>query len=388
MPTYRPATPADIPAIKRAISLAFGGTEDDAGTWIERIGLDIVRTLHADDQLAATSILAPMGQFFGSKRVPMTGIAGVTVTPEMRGRSLAQEIMRRSLEELRATTPISVLYASTQGLYRRVGYEQAGHLCRVTLPLKSITGFGRTAALRPARDEDHPAIEDCYRRCVQHLNGYIDRGHYVWDRVRAPKGRTARAFVFDGPSSIDAYAYVLQDDAGLRDGRHDLSVNMHAATPEGARALLGFLAGFSSMAHNAIFYSGPTDPLLMLLPEQHFTLTRREYWMLRIADVPAALRARGYSRALKANVTLHITNDTFPDNTGAYRLAIDDGTADVERTRTATIHLDVRALAAIYTGFMDPRALARIGLIQGPDEALATLAAIFAGPPPAMSDMF
>lgn len=388
MTDYRPATADDGPAMRRALSLAFGGSEDGVGTWLDGIGLDIVRVLEVDGEIAGTAILAPMGQYFGGASVPMTGIAGVTITPPMRGRGLGATLMRHCFDEIRgAGVPLSTLYASTQSLYRRVGYEQAGHLFRARLPLKSIP-VARGAAVRDATESDRDAIANCYRRAVAHQDGHLDRGAYVWDRVYAPKGQASRGYVVDGPVGVDAYVFFQQKDE-LPNGRYNLWISdMNAATPEGAQALLAFLAGFTSMAEEAVFNAGPAHPLLMLLPEQHYSISRREYWMLRMVDAAGALTARGYAPGLRAEAHLDITDDTCGHNQGPLVLRVDDTKAHVEAGGQRRIRLDIRALTAVYTGFMDPRTLANLGLIEGAAEDLATLAAIFAGGGPSMADMF
>lgn len=385
---YRIATPNDVQAMCRALSLAFGGTEEDVSTWIDMVGLDSFRTLDDGGRIAGTALLTPMGQYFGGVSVPMTGVAGITITPHQRGRGLAARLMRACHEEVGAgPTPLTCLYASTQSLYRRVGYEQAGHLFRVVLPLKSIP-FTSGAPAREATEADRDAVADCYRRAVSHQDGHLDRGDYLWNRVYEPKGKESRGFVIDGPAGVDAYVFFQQKDE-LPDGRYNLYItDLNAATPEAARSLLAFLAGFRSMANEAVFNAGPMHPLLMLLPEQHFSMTRREYWMLRLVDVAGALTARGYPPGLRAQVHLDITDDDVSRNRGPIVLHIDDARADIATGGDARIRLHVRALAAVYTGFADPRTLANLGFMEGPAEDLATLAAIFTRGTPAMVDMF
>ena len=387
MTDYRPATSDDLPAMCRALSVAFGSPLEGVGEWLDDIGLEIVRVLEVDGEVAGTAILAPMAQYFGSVSVPMTGIAGVTIVPEMRGRGLAATLMRACLDEIKgAGVPLTTLYASTQSLYRRVGFEQAGHLCRATLPVKNIP-HARGAAAREATEADRDAIANCYRRAATHQDGHLDRGVYVWDRVYRPKGKQATGYVIDGPVGVDAYVYFVQRGDHV-DGRHDLMItDMNAATREGAEALFALLAGFGSMAHDVVFNAGPMHPLLMLLPEQHYTITRREYWMLRLVDAAGALGARGYRPGVSAEVHLEIVDD-LAHNQGSFVLSVDDTRAQVERGGEGRITLDIKALAAIYTGFADPRALATIGLVEGPADDLATLASVFAGNTPSMLDMF
>ena len=387
---YRRATADDLPALSSMLSVAFGDTPESIVEWLERSGLDSVRTLLHRGTPQGCALHIAMGQYFAGRSVPMTGIAGVTIAPEARGKGRAAELMRRCVAEIQAEgVPLSVLYASTQALYRVAGYEQAGHLWTLRVPVHRIDVAGRGAPFRPATDDDMPAIDACYARAVRHRDGYLDRTEYIWKRIRKPRVGTVRSYVLGSAGGVDAYVFFRQSSDDVPGGRHNLLItDMAAVTPDAARSLLAFLRGFSSMAVDAIWQGGPVDPLLTLLPEQSVTLTRREYWMLRIADVAGALTQRAYAPGLAASLHLHVTDDALPSNAGPIVLSIADGAGHVERGGDARIRLGVRALASIYTGFHRPESLAALGLVESPEDDLRRLGAAFAGAAPAMSDMF
>jgi len=83
-----------------------------------------------------------------------------------------------------------------------------------------------------------------------------------------------------------------------------------------------------------------------------------------------------------------VRDTTIPLNQGRYTVAFEHGRAEVRRGGTGALELDVRALAALYSGFLPPEALQRAGLLAGTAEALALARDAFAGPAPAMSDSF
>lgn len=124
-------------------------------------------------QIAGGLSLYSMGQWFGGQRISMSGIAGVGVAPEYRGMGVATELMRQTVNELYANgVPLSALYAATQELYRKVGYEQAGSYCRFSLPTRSITVSGATTELvrdhtlliRPIDLTHHEVLYHLYRQ--------------------------------------------------------------------------------------------------------------------------------------------------------------------------------------------------------------------------------
>ena len=58
------------------------------------------------------------------------------------------------------------------------------------------------------------------------------------------------------------------------------------------------------------------------------------------------------------------------------------------RGGNGAVRLDARALAALYSGFLQASALARSGRITGDPASIETLDALFAGPPPGLGDFF
>lgn len=385
---------ADLRAVARLINLCFTGPVDRTEEWARSAGVENVRVLRDGVGPPGASLMRiPMGQFFGGRSVPMVGIAGVAVGPEDRGRGLARELMERAMVELAGEgVPLSGLYASTQALYRQVGFEQCGHWCRVTLPVAQIGVRERAMAVRELTDADTPAVEACYRAFASRFNGPLDRGAYVWGRVRKYRDEAFRPFgVFDEGGRLEGYLFLAQrrkDDTG----RQDLHLtDLAFLTPRAGRRLLTLLGDYSTIVDDATFLGGPVHPVLALMPMQSYTVQRREYWMLRVLSVKGALEARGYLPAAAARLTLEVEDVLVPVNAGAWTLSVEGGRASVTRGAAPgvpAIRCGIRGLAPLYTGFFTGREAALAGLLEGPDEALDAATAIFSGGTPWMADMF
>jgi predicted acetyltransferase len=387
---YEPAqAEQDLPSIARMVSLAFGTPIDGVKEWLTRAGVNEVRVLREGAADVACALRVPMGQFFGNKSVPMMGVAGVAVAPECRGRGLATRVMQEFLKEARAEgLPISTLYPATLPLYRRVGFEQAGYWMEYRLPLSRIDVPSSGLLVRPLEEKDLPAIKQCYKSVALGFDGYLDRGEYIWRRITHPRQGDATGFIIESPDG-NAAGYVFIRQERLPSMRHDVHVtDICAATPTSAARLLNFLSEFGSVGEEAVFFGGPLHPLVQLLGEQKFKIAFREYWMVRILDVAAALSARGYLPGLHAEVHLDVGDDLFPDNAGRYVLSVSDGRGKVHRGGNGTVRLNIRALASLYTGFVTPHGLRVLGRIEGDDASLRAVGAIFAGGTPSMPDMF
>lgn len=383
---------SDLGQESQILSIAFGMPADKGREWIERSGRSLFRTVTAGDDLAAVIMLIPMGIFFGGRSVPMTGIAGVAVAPAFRGRGVARWMMTEALREIaRDGVGLSGLYSAMHPLYRSVGFEQAGSHFRITVPLHLLPGGRRTFEELPAGS--NPLVHSCYHAWARHCDGHLDRGPYVWARVENWRGTPMRGFASrNADGQIDAYVYLHQQAAPDPRDQQIVSVtDMGASSPEGLRALMNFLAGFSSMANNVTFYGGPSHPLLAALDDRRYQVELTDYWMLRVVDVRQALEQRGYPRGLSAHVRFNLVDATFPDQAGAWSLDIADGKASASRIGDADAGLPTltaRGLAALYAGHLSAHQLQLIGLLTANADQCDTLHAVFPPTGSSMVDMF
>ncbi len=387
----------DIKGVARLISHAFAGPQDKSEEWVRAGGPENLRVLRDRSGPAACLLRVPMGQFFGGRSVPMVGIAGVAVGPESRGRGLARRIMQESMRELAAEgVPLSALYASTQALYRQVGFEQAGHWFGVRLPLHRIDVREKGRALRALGDADMPAVHECYRAFASRFSGPLDRGPYVWKRVRVMRDEVYHGFGIEGAGGgLDGYVFLTQRRKP-ETGRHDVVLtDLVFLTPEAGRQLLAFLGDFATVGDDAVFMAGPVHPALTLLGQQKYDVQKRDYWMLRVVDVKRAIEARGYAKAVAATVRFEIVDDLIEANTGTWTVRIEGGRATAARgpggsagNGGESVRCNIRGAAALYSGFLTGREAALAGLVEGPGEALDSATAIFSGGTPWMADMF
>jgi predicted acetyltransferase len=413
------ALPTDHAAVSRLISLAFGSPLDGVATWLENAGLHNFRVMRESggDMPIACALRVPMGHFFGGRSIRNLGVAGVAVAPETRGGGLATKLMEALMREARADGfPLASLYPATLPLYRRVGFEQAGYWCEYRVNLKLLKldpslecGGDRDLKVRNFdRERDLAAVHACYKQFALQHEGMLDRGDYIWGRIFKPRAGEATGLVVEssgqqggngqakGPSgknSIIGYVFFRQERTPALD--HDVIVSdMAATTPAAARRLLDMLSDFRSVGAELAFNGGPNHPFVTLLAEQKLTMKLREYWMLRVLDVEAALTQRGYNPHVACAFTLDVRDTTIPENNGPWRVEVKGGRAGVQQASRGvtppsdTLTLDARALAALYSGFMTPQHLSSIGRLEGSDGAVLAAAAAFAGGVPSLQDMF
>ncbi|MBL8874748.1 MAG: GNAT family N-acetyltransferase [Phycisphaerae bacterium] len=391
--TFEVAKRSDIPEVARLITLAFAGTLERSTKWVKDNGLENIRVLREGKTIPACLRRIEMGQYFGGKRVPLCGIAGVATAPESRGKGHARRMMEACVREMHDRgEAIGGLYCSTQALYRQSGFEQAGHRFITKVPVARLLGGSKARNTIVLKESDQKRIEACYRTYASVYNGMLDRTEYIWKRIKERvDGKSQGYGVLDERGGLAGYLFMEQ----TRDAhsiRQELQLSDLAfTTPEAGRQLIAFLADYEPMADFVTLGGGPLHPLLTLLPQQRYEVKLKDFWMLRVVDVKRALEARGYSPAVRARVVLNITDETIPANTGKWRLDLEDGRANVRKStgseRTG-VSCGIRGLAAMYSGLYSPRQASAIGLCAGDEKSLDVLGGVFSGGTPWMSDHY
>ncbi len=388
------APPADDREFEKYLAVAAGAfaTPDDPNVrrWFEKSDRANVRVARLDAEVVGGLYLIPMGQWFGGRRVPMTGVAAVCVAPEHRSRGAAGAMMRAAVESMHASgVALSALYPATQAVYRAAGYERAGAEYRIAVMTREIDVVDRTATLRAATPADEPAMRAAYDRRARACAGNLDRHAEIWDGVLRPFSGAPQAYLVEGPGGVEGYVVCwkrMQPDGEAKLWCSDVV----ALTPAAARRIATFFADHKSMIHEVGWRGSSGDPVLAVLREQSPVTARLWDWfMLRIVDVPKALAARGYALGVSAEVHLDVVADEIlPSNFGRWIVQVHDGAAEVRRGGRGDVRCGVRGLAALYTGFQSAAELRASGFVDGDDASLAAATAAFAGPSPWMADHF
>lgn len=397
---------AALPQIIALISRAYGLPTERTERWLRGAGIEHLRTVAIGSaglagELVGSLLRLPMGQFFGGRSVTNLGFAGVAVAPEARGRGIARMLMEGSLREARADGfALASLYASTQTLYRKVGFEPAGFCFRYRVPLpedrsvqekeKKETPRLKVELLTAAhRDE----VRQCYSRYASCHNGMLDRGPQLWNRVYELRGQPFDGYGFrNREGQLEAYVFLAQ--RWLTDALSQVELyisDVAFLSASAGREVLKFLFDFGMIARSLELHGGPHHPLLVALPQQRYEVSKYEYWLLRVLDVEKALATRGYARGVSAQVALEVTDELFAENRGPFTLEVSGGRGTVSRQPTGgapLLRVSARGLAPIYSGLLSSRQAKLAGLADGSDDELAAFDALFCGPPPAFSDMF
>jgi predicted acetyltransferase len=170
---------------------------------------------------------------------------------------------------------------------------------------------------------------------------------------------------------VGAVAY--RQVAGERRSVDLMAGQLLAVDRPAARAILALLGAHGTMA-GALRTPLPEWELQAALDNGQ--RTRRTFampWMIRIVDAAAAIAQRGYNPHVDVEVGLELSDDLFAHNDGRFVFTVRKGVGALEPGGRGELALDIRELAAAFTGQRpgDPR-----------------LAAAFAGRPPSLVDFF
>src|SRR5687767_14511937 len=109
-----PRSAKELSALSDIIAPIFNFPREQAGRYEKQIGSKNFRVIKSGSTMLGGLALIPMGQFFGGRSVPMTGVAAVGTAPEHRGSGAASALMRATLQEMHAQSiALSTLYPAT-----------------------------------------------------------------------------------------------------------------------------------------------------------------------------------------------------------------------------------------------------------------------------------
>lgn len=390
--TIRRATPDDFDRIFHLARTAFPITSSDRDEILRRYRPADNLVLEVDGRILARAVGFPIAHWFGGKRIDAIGVAGVTVSPEARGRRYGTRLVERLLDDALAggSMPLSTLYPATLQIYRTLGYGDAFHRSSYRVPLDKLSTISSDAVtVREMNDADLPMLIETYERFAQAQNGLLGRDAAWWSDRVLTEVHPFRYLAFRGDVCVGWLIHGFERHKD--DWKQDLLArDLVWFDLDAARALLGVAALHRSTCVD-LAWTGPIDEPLHAAQHDHAIGSDHRFRaMLRLLDVPAALAARGYPPLTDAEVTLRVIDPLRPSNEGPWRLTVQKGAATVTPGESSTVSatVSVQALASMFSSLLSARDAARIGGLEAGSDAVTTLEAMFAGPSPWLGDFF
>ena len=331
------------------------------------------------DRLVGTARGRSFQQFWGGRPVPMSGVAGVVVLPEYRGRGVGARMLRALAERcVKLGDAVSALYPATVVPYRRGGWEFVGVQNRITIDTRYLRGLASAhVRVRPGGKADRDLVVDLQARsyAVQRANG----------------AKLLTGAELDDALDADSFSYFTDDGCVLYEWHEgNLVVScLVAGSAATARALWSVVGSGSSIAKQVRAYVSPDDPIHLLLPEEASHDVQQHRWMFRLLNLPAAVAARGFADHVDGSAQLSVEDPLLPSQSGSWELEVAAGHGSLTRVEGVedAVRLGPNGLAAMYAGIR-LHVLRTAGLATGGAGVDAFLDAAFAGPAPYLLEYF
>jgi predicted acetyltransferase len=314
--------------------------------------------------------------WFGGTAVPTSGIAGVTVAMEDRGRGALTPLFSSALAAARERgAVVSGLFPSAARIYRRFGYELVSDYRTIKIDTRDLAAVPAPAEVttRRAGAQDLPSVRAVYDTWAAAQNGPLTRRGISFPATDAQVVDDFDGITVAVDRDGDVVGYASWDRGQHYDERGTLAVSdLLAVSADGYRALLAALGSFSAVTPTTRIDTSGDDVARLFLPGRWWQTDSSDPYMIAVIDVPGALARRGYPWFLSARLGFRVAGDAFSATTpgagidGPYRLEVAEGvgicTAE-DHTDDRTFH--PRGLALIYAGVQSCANLRWAGLLTG-----------------------
>lgn len=382
---YKALEPSEVSSLAQIHSDAFLHPLESTRKNILSTGPQNYRVVKAGNRVLGGLGILSMGQWFGGKALPMAGLKALAVDPAHRGKGVASFLLKKTLEEISQwKCPLSALYPSTLSFYRKAGYERAGSRIAYKLSPQKLDRQNRGLEVREISPREYSKIYGLYERKARETNGNLNRHPLVWEKILEPRDQQVRSYLLMEGETPQGYGVF-----SLEKRKSTLLIrDMTLMTREAAAGLIHFLSCHKTTVKRVIWYGSPQEPLLHILWDFWEQIKGHLLWMIRIVHLREALSQRGYPRHLSGEIHLEIEDSLFEWNRGKWILEVQDGEASVRPGGSGRIKMDIRTLGPIFTSYLSPSVLARLGEAQGEEDDLKLADLLFGGPSPWMNDFF
>ncbi|MEH6373909.1 GNAT family N-acetyltransferase [Streptomyces sp. KLMMK] len=331
-----------------------------------------------DGRVVAGGIGLLVPQYFGGQPVPSASLACGCVAPEERGSHLWVRMVDERLRPLQEQGAVlATAWSTSTGYGNRMGWAAPTQVFSWAVPTDELkrtfdeTGFEITyGPTRPAHrmQRDLAAL----------WNGPWQRPHW-WESWQQDEHPDLTSYRFNLPGEEPAGLLSLAFDHHVPEGRQLVVHDFWAATSRAAAAMFAFLGRYNSRIPTVAFQRTGLPPVPTLLHNLHRagSVTARTWhpWMLRILDLPQAVRLRGWPEDLDLTLPLDVVCETGAA-TQRYVLQITRGAAELAPTASEggrSLTLTRRQFAIWYAGGYRTAAAAALAGVHGDPQEITQL---------------
>ena len=290
----------------------------------------------------------------GADHLPIGGVAAVAVPPENRRQGNARQLLAASLAEYRdRELPLAALWPFEHAFYAAFGWATATRYVSLettpeTFAFARAERGGSFVGLDP---DAHARLAAVLAAHNARFDVVIDRTEEWW-RERVFDTWNGEPYVYGWERDGDLRAYVVYHIEDGDEGTRLRTVESAWVDHEARLAVLAFLADHDSQVDSVRMRESDAGLLGVVPTPGAIDATIHAGPMVRLVDVPEALRRRAYPETASGTAVVDVDDPLLGQNDGRFRIEFGGGEAQVGAVETDPgLTLGVGALSQLYVGY-------------------------------------
>jgi predicted acetyltransferase len=378
----RPVEEKDVAQFNELLSYVFQVTKSD----IEESGFENKREMikskkpilelskvfgwFNNNQLVSQIAIYPCEVNIHGTLYKMGGVTGVGTYPEYAGHGLMNELIRVSLENMRANQQwISYLYPYSIPYYRRKGWEIMSDKLTFKIRDTQLPKTVDVPGMVERQEVDHEDVYKVYNQFAKENHGALQRTKFNWEeywRYENEEQRTAAIYYgVDGEPKGVLFYWIAEEVFHIKE--------MFYLNQEARNGLWNFITAHFSMVYWIQGNIYKNEPLAFLLEDGQIRETIEPYFMARIVDVEEFLKVFPF-KPFRKNFHFVVSDPLAQWNTGIFGLIWENEQLQIVREAVGEpVYLDIQTLTCLLMNYRRAAYLARIERIETDKETLRTL---------------
>ncbi|NGZ75395.1 GNAT family N-acetyltransferase [Saccharibacillus alkalitolerans] len=346
-----------------------------------------------DGELCAKLALIPLEVYVHGRRVKMGGIGGVATWPEKRRKGMVTLLLRRALEEMKNQGQLlSYLHPFSVAFYRKYGWELFTDNKNYSIPVDKLPVRKNVPGRVVRNIREIEVLKSVYDRVIPRYNGAMTRSRSWWEN-RVMSGIPYTAVYYNEAGEPEAYVlYEIENRVWITE--EIIWLNETAR-----QGMWDFIVNHDSKLKEVQLKLPVDDPMSLLLSDPRVKQEIEPYFMGRIVDAEAFIRAYPFAEAdAPSRFILQIEDRDAPWNEGVWRWTISpDGQGKLEPVHTPgdtgheaeeRISVSIGILTAMLLGYRRPPDLQRFGLMETSEAVAKKLDVLIPARTPYLPDYF
>lgn len=374
---YAFADAAEIPEVARLVGHSFPGPTRTAA-WVEAQlrdpryggGADTLFVGRENGRPVAALQLHLLNQWIAGERLPIAGVATVSIAPTHRQKGLAGDLVTQALRAARERGDLaSALYPFRVSFYQKLGYGLAGVAQQYQVAPKFLPDSPeRRNVVLLDTDTGRAEALAFYNRWAQQQTGQLERQERLWRELVTMHDRALVGYRTDD-GTLEGYALVTyRADLPFKERYLEVEEVVWSSAPA-RRGLYAWLSSLGDQWPQLALRALPSHRLDSWIREPRLPPGAAPVWglwaptatlmtgpMFRLIDLRKTWARRAVQLETPLRVAFDVIDEAIAENNGTLRLTFADGRVQLDSNTTpdVTLRLTVSTLSRLYIAALTP----------------------------------